>query len=481
MRKLIAIFIICSTILYGIMLCYADEQGSGLKDLPLASRYETKQALEELNDFTAEAESILAEQKVNLDTLGSLYYLGYDYKSSFDGSSLEDSMNWNGYFEADSPIYKSEIYKGYYKLRTEKPLLRYRNSLSFDYEAFIKPARQEFDSYIRSAVKSEADRTKLVVLLQEKLTDKLPELETAERKAALDEIYSLRLPENAALCNDYIYQVFESRVRTEVLMQMLEINKASLGEFASDIAINISAQTKGSLLIKYKNTDGTEAVVQILNTAKDDSSYCGFTVLYELFGKKDSSLVFVDGSGQEHIIEMSRALKAISLDDRRYLQLELDGLLELKEDAVKNPDNTEQTGDKDLKQDEEQLKEFETLHSRKAAEAQVIIKELNRYSIYLELKSKNIQNSFTRSFEAQNKLWKAAVEARLKSFGPGGMADFASYIKQFVLLSRSELGQTERGRIITARFRNSVVQFRQPDESSLWITDMLYSLKYMKP
>lgn len=480
MRKLIAIFIICSTILYGIMLCYADDQGSGPKDLPLASRYETKQALEELNAFTAEAERILAEQKINLDTLGSLYYLGYDYKSSFDGSSLEDSMNWNGHFEADSPIYKSEVYKGYYKLRTEKPLSRYRSSLSFDYEAFIKSARQEFDSYIKSAVKSEAERTKLVILLQEKLTDKLPELETAERKAALDEIYSLRVLEKAALCNDYIYQVFESRVRTEVLMQMLEINKASLGEFASDIAINISAQTRGSLLIKYKNADGTEAVVQILNTAKDDSSYCGFTVLHEFFGKKESSLVFVDSSGQEHIIEMSRALKAISLNDRRYLQLELDGLLEMKEDAVNSPEITEQTEDKNLKLDE-QLKDFEALHSRKAAEAQVIIKELNRYSIYLELKSKNIQNSFTRSFEAQNKQWNAAIEARLKNFGPGGMADFASYIKQFVLLSRSELGQTERGRIITARFRNSVVQFRQPNESSLWITDMLYNLKYMKP
>lgn len=480
MRKLIAIFVICASILYSIMLCYAGEASNKQVDLPLASKYETKQALDQLNSFMTEGSGVLVEQQLNLNILEGFNYLGYDYTRSFDGKSLARTINWSGHYAAYAPIYQSEIYKGYYKVRTEKLLSKYRITQVFDNAAFARTARQEFDNYIKVTIKNENTRKQLVILLQERLMDKLIELEPSKRKTVLDEIYSLRLPNNVVLCNDYIYQVFESQVRTEVLSQMLDINKEELTKLAHNVAVYITVDRSGTLQLQFENSEGKVEKLQILNVIKDNDSYRGLNVLYELYGKRDCSLIFTDNDNREHKIDINRALAAISLDEEGYLQLKLDELLEQKNTDIDGSNQIEPTVTNDKMSSEEQLEVLESSYLSKASEAQVIVKELNRYSMYLELKNEGINNYFTRKFEAEKKAWKAVLDLKLNKFGPGGMSDFAAYIKQFVLLSRSELGQSERGKVVVAKFRNSVVQFRQPNDSSLWITDMLYNIKYMK-
>lgn len=480
MRKLFAIFAACAVILYGLLFCFADEQISIGKDLPLAMKYETKQGQENLRDFEGKAYFMLAEQQLNLNLLSSIYYMGYAYGGSFDGASLERALSWQDSVTLNAPIYKSEIYNGYFKLRTDKLLKQDGISEAFDYGELCKAARQDFDNYIKSAIKSEADGAKLVILLQERLTDKLVELEPGKRKAALDEIYSLRLPANKALCNDYLYQAFEYGVRAETLDRMLEINKEKLHKLSGLVYVRITAERSGQLWLKDRASQTDAEVTHILNTANEGQSFNGLVVLEELCGQKDSCLVFKDVNDNEYVIDISEALKAISVDDKGLLLLKLDDLLNQSPAKALSQSQPEVGGGKEANQADEKIKVLETAYSSKAAEAQAIVKELNRYSIYLELKNKGITNSFTGRFEADKKSWKAAMDARLSKFGPGGMADFAAYIKQFVLASRSELGQSDKGRMLTARFRNSIAQFKQPDDSSLWITDMLYNLKYMK-
>ncbi len=480
MRKLIAIFIICVTILYGVIVCYAGEENSKQIELPLASKYETKQAEEQQNSFMTEVSGVLAEQQLNLNLLECFYYLGYDYTRSFDGKSLDRAMNWSRDYKADAPIYQSEIYKGYYKDRTEKRLKKYSNTYVFDNAAFTKTSRQEFDNYIKATIKNENTRKQLVILLQERLMDKLIELEPSKRKTVLDEIYSLRLPANINLCNDCIYQVFESQVRTEILRQMIDINKEELTKLTHKVAVCITVDRSGTLQLLFEDSEGKIEKLQILNVIKDDDSYRGLSTLYELYSKQDCSLVFTDNDNKEYKVDINKALAAISLDEKGYLQLKLDSLLEQTDTYIEGSIQNEPVDTSDKNSSEEQMKVLETSYLSKASEAQVIVKELNRYSMYLELKNNSINNYFTRKFETEKKTWKVSMDQKLNNFGPGGMVDFAAYTKQFVLLSRSELGQSKRGKIVVAKFRNSVVQFRQPNESSLWITEMLYNLKYMK-
>lgn len=473
MRKLIAIFIICTTILYSVMLCYAGEENSKHIDLLPASRYETKQALEQRSYYMTEGSEVFSEQQQNLDLLEAFYYLGYDYTGSFNGQSLARAMNWSYDYTASAPIFQSEIYKGYYKVRTEKLLNKYSDTRVLDNDAFIKTARQEFDNYIKTTIKNESTRKQLVILLQERLMDKLIELVPSKRKAMLEEIYSLRKPANVGLCNDCIFEVFESQVRTDALSQMLDINKEELAKLAHNVTVCITVERNGTLQLVSEASEGKTEKLQILNIIKDNDSYRGLTSLYELYDKQAQSLIFTDDRDNEYIIDINRVIAAISLNEKGYLLLKLDGLLE-------NSIQTEAAAAYDQKAAKEQLKALEASYISKASEAKAIIKELNRYSIYLELKNKGISNYFTRRFEAEKKAWKADLDLKLNKFGPGGMADFAVYIKQFALLSRGELGQSERGKLVIARFRNSVIQYRQLDDSSLWITDMLYNIRYMQ-
>lgn len=474
MRKLFAIFIVCSTLLFSILFCYADEQTDMKKDLPLALKYETQTAQMQLGNFETEAKKILLEQQLNMDLLSSLYYLGYAYTGSFDGHSLERSISLSKNFYLDAPIYRSDIFKGYYKLRAERLIKQYSTLQVLDYGALTKAARQDFDNYIKASVTNAALKENLTVLLQEKLMDKLIDLEPGNRKAALDEIYSLRLPANVGLCNDYLYESFEYGTRLQVLSQILEANREKIFVLSHAVALNITSEKRGTLLLQYVDSKGKIESLQVLSVNKAEQGYNGMTVVGELIGKKDGRLVFIDEAGKEQSIDIDRALEAVSLDDKGFLRLSLEGLP--NEEQPEHLDTKVADSATDF---ESQIKPLLTLYNSKTAEAQVIIKELNRYSMYLELKKTGITNNFVRTFETNKKSWKTAMNARIEHFGPGGMADFAAYIKQFELADRSDLGRSEEGRLLAARFRNSVVQFRKIDDSSVWITDMLYNLKYM--
>ncbi|HYE12096.1 MAG TPA: hypothetical protein VEF53_18145 [Patescibacteria group bacterium] len=473
MKKLFLIFAICTLSLYGILVCYADISSNTFnitEDLPLTARLEPAENLKYINQYNSSLQAIIAEQSINLNTLNSIFYLG-SYGGSFDGGSLKRCLEWEQAFKESSPLYKSDLYKGYYKVRTEKVLQKYQTSEAFDYTAFIKAGRQEFDNYIKAPLKDASSIERLMVLLQGKILDKLIELEPLNRKILLDEAFALRLPANNSKSLDYIYQMFESRVRIQLLDQMVKANNQKLDKLNHKIGIVITAKKSGELLLQSADHE-----VQILNVLQGEEGYRGLTLLHELYDKQNYKLIFREKTGNSYEIELEKALNAIAIDESGFVRLDLDSLFVEKQpiSMLTTPIDSSVS-----KVDEYQLKQLELLYSNKSIAAQEIIKELNRYSIYLELKNKKISNLYTRGFEAGQRVWKKNLDNKLNTFSIGGMADFMSYIKQFELMDRST-DKLNAERILIAKFRNTNLQFRTTEEGSTWIINMLYKIRTME-
>lgn len=477
MKKLFLIFILCVLSLFSVLFCYADLQSNAvdiMADLPLAVKFESSESLKNLSIYNNQLESILAQQRQSLNTLNYIYYLGA-YNGSFGGSSLLQGMKWDYDYEENAPLFKHDIYKGYYSLRTEKVLKQYQSSEFFDYTAFVKNGRLEFDSYIKGVLGDQSRKEQLMTLMQSKLADKLID-PLPDKKSMLDEILSLRQSTNSSKSLDHIYQLFESRVRLQLHQQMVDANKQKLEKLVKSIRITITSSKKGQLLLQSMDAGSVEKPMQLINVLEDEEGFRGLTSLFELFNKDNCKLVFVEETGAINEIRLVEAIDAIAMDENGSVNLNIDKLFDEKKEpiAMETPKNIVPS-----KTAENYLKATEQLYASKSKAAQAIIKELNRYSIYLELKDKKISNNYTRSFETKQKQWKKDLDAKLNAFGLGGGADFAAYIKQFEILDRKTV-KDEKERALIAKFRNSDIQFRKTAEGSLWLTNLLHKLKYMQ-
>ena len=478
MKKLFLIFALCTLSLYSILFCYADANNKAiniLEDLPWITKFEPANNFKYINEYNKSQQSIIAEQGINLNKLNTIYYVG-SYKDSFGGGSLEKCLNWDNSFEEDAPLFKSELYKGYYSLRTEKILKQYQSSEIFDYAAFIKTGRQEFDPYIKSAAEDEKVMLQLTILLQEKILEKLIELEPLKRIIVLDETFDLGLPENRSKSLDCLYQMFESRVRLQLFDQMAEINKQKLRRLNLKIGIVITAEKSGELVFRNKDIKSLDNAVQIINVLQQEGRYRGLTLLNELYTKQNHKLFFKEEGGRSHEMELEKAIYAIAIDENGYLHIDLDSLFAEQIQISENTTPTNSTVSNAL---ENQLNQLELLYSSKTKAASEIVKELNRYSIYLELKDKKISNLYTKGFEAGQKTWKKNLDNKLSTFGIGGTADFIAYIKQFELWDRN-LNKQDKVSILIVKFRNSDIQFRTTEEGSIWLTNMLFKIRFMK-
>jgi hypothetical protein len=478
LKKLILIFALCTLSLFSILFCYADANNKTIhiiEDLPWVTRFEPADHLKYINEYNMSQQSIIAEQSINLNRLNTIFYVG-NYKESFDGGSLKKCLDWDSSFEERAPLFNSELYKGYYSLRTGKILRQYQTSEFFDYAAFIKSGRQVFDGYIKSSVKDQSGLSQITFLLQEKLLDKLIELEPMKRKGFLDEALELGLPANSMKSLDCLYQMLESRVRLQLFDQMAVINKQKLQGLNLKIGIVITAPKNGKLLLQNKDANSRDSVVQIINVLQEEESFRGLTSLNELYTKPNYKLVFNEDGGSSHEIDLEKAIDAIAMDENGYVHIDLDKLFTEKIQISENTAPVISTASNAL---ESQLKQLELLYSSKTKASGEIVKELNRYSIYLELKDKKISNIYTKGFEAGLKTWKKNLDIKFSTFGIGGMADFMAYVKQFELLDRN-ISKSDKARALIVKFRDSDIQFRTTEEGSIWITHMLFKIEFMK-
>lgn len=477
MKKLFLIFILCVLSLYGVLVCYADFQELPIDlmaDLPLAQKFEPAESQKLLNAYHDQLEITLAEQRQSLNALNYIYFIGSS-EGSFDAGSLYRSIHVANPPEAQIALVDHELFKGYYSMRTNTILKQYQSSEVFDYNAFIKRARGEFDNYIKNVIKDQNKKEQLLVLLQSKLSDKLVELPPSNRKVLYDEILSLRQPANLSKALDHTYQVFESRVRMQLLRQMVEENQQKLNRLVEQIRVSIVYKHRGQLLLQSNDAKNIEKSVEIINVMENEEGYRGLTLLHELYSKEHYKLVFKKTDESFYEIDLIKAIGAITTDEKGYLYLDLDQLFEGSHSEVATAKPIEVSA----KARENQLKAMEQLYTGKSKAAQAIVKELSRYGMYLELKDKKITNNYTRSFELKQKQWKKDMESRLNAFGAGGMADFAAYIKQFELLNRS-IEKNEKEKLLIAKFRNSDIQYKKTEAGVIWITDLLFKIRNMQ-
>ncbi|MDF2591578.1 MAG: hypothetical protein K0S75_1044 [Clostridia bacterium] len=478
MKKLFLVFALCALSLYGVLFCYADVNSKTMnimEDLPWVTRSETIDNLKYINEYNADLQSVISEQSTNINALNAIYYIG-NYKERFDGSSLKKCLDWQSNYLESAPLFISDKYKGYYSLRTGKILKQYQTTEFFDYAAFVKSGRQEFDSYIKGAVKDQNSMGQLTLLLQEKLLDKLIELEPMKRKVFLEEVLDLGLPANRNKCLDSLYQMFESRVRLQLFDQMADLNKEKLQSLNHKVGIVISAEKSGELLLQNKTINSKDKAVQIINVMQGEEGYKGLTLLNELYSKQNYNLVFNREDGDSQEIELEKAIDVIAIDENGYVHLDLDILL--KQESKTN-ENTASTSSAVINNGESQLKQLEVLYHSKSSSASEVIREMNRYSIYMELKDARVSNLYTKGFEARQKTWKKNLDNKLNTFGIGGSADLIAYVKQFELLDRNP-NKGDKARVLVAKYRNSDIQFRTTQEGSIWLTNMISKLRLMK-
>lgn len=476
MKRIIIVFIACILSLYGSLYCFANEPSKTadlMGDLPLAIKYETADNVRAISTYTSQVQGMLAEQILHLDKLNALYYLG-ENRGGFSGSSLQRCLQQQFPFEEKAALFQSEVYKGYFAARTAKVLKEYSSSEAFDYAAFARNGRKEFDTYIKTAAVNPKVKERLIAELQAKLADKLTEVEPSKRKAVLEEIFALRLPVNYGRCMDYTYQLFESRVRLQLYSQLLEINRGKLEKLTSNIGMVISYEKNGQLLLQDKDSQSNKKAVHILNAADNGDGFKGLTTLQELIDKRGWVLSFTQESGPTSEFELDKAIEQIYIDDKGFVNLELGKLMDAAQNSESKP-----AAPSNIQPAASRLKSLELSYSSRTKAAQQLMRELNRYSIYLELKNQNISNYYTRNFEANLSTWKRSLTANLNSFGPAGMADFVTYVKQFELLDR-KADKTESERKLIARFRNTDLQFRQTGEGSTWVVDLLYRINQIK-
>lgn len=477
MKKLLLIFVLCFVSIFGILYCYADEPVKAvniMEGLPLAAGYATAEESKLVELYNGELQKLLVEQQLNLNILNSIYYFG-TYQGSFQGSSLSRCcLNWTAPARKDSPLFTSEVYQGYFRLRTEKTLQSYQTSGVFNYGTFIKDAKVQFDSYIKTAVKTESAKEQLLLLQQQKLSDKLPQLADKKRKPLLDELMNLRLPANSSKSMEVLYQLFEANVRMELFDKMEALNKQSLEKLAGSVSIIITSEKKGA--VELQAPQSQEQPVRILNSLIEETGYRGYTKLLQLYDREGTLLSFVEeGKKALTVSTAAEALKAVRLDERGFVSLNLDELIKNTEAKPETPAVSSA-----LKQErEKQQKALEQLYQSKTKASQEIIKELNRYSIYLDLKNKKISNYYTKSFEEGLSQWKKNLDAKLNAFGTDGAADYVSYIKRFEQLEGIRDKTAEEAKL-TARFRNTDLQFKGTSEGMLWILDLLYKTSYTK-
>ncbi len=473
MKRLLLIFVLCFLLIFGILFCYADETVKAVnirEGLPLTAGYAAAEQNKMIELYNGELPKLLAEQQLNLNILNSIYYFG-SYQGVFTGSSLSRSLDWPGTTEDRSPLFASEIYQGYLRLRTEKVLQTYQTSGMFDYTAFIQNSRAQFDSYVKGAVKTDSAKEQLLVQLQERLADKLPQLIDKKRKPLLDEIMSFRLPTNNSKSMDLLYQLFEEKARMETFDKLAALNKQKLEKLMDSIGVVVSSEKNGTVEIKGKGK--TDTPVQILNVLTDGTGYKGYIKLAQLYKLDGASLSFAPEGEQSFVTSAADALKDVHLDDRGLVSLNLDEWTK----TAQNPQGSE--GTNTVQQEREKYqKALAQMYQSKSKQAQEIIKELNRYSIYLDLKNKKTSNYYTKNFEDNLTSWKKSLDSKLNAFGPDGIADYVGYIKRFEQLNRTE-EQTQDEALLIARFRNTDLQFKDTQEGMLWILDLLYKLKYM--
>lgn len=462
-----------------------------LKGLPDLNRLETSSGFEEDSRSSSELLQVLNEQEKLIQALNSHIYYGSINYSDIDSKTVYRLVNGKSSGLSKSPLFAGAAYKGYYEARARKALNEYERSGILSLDSVTSDSRAIFDGYMNSLDKGEGENT--VLLLQYKLLDRLlydnAYNAAADREKYFSEILALRKPDKAASekRQDYIYQLFESRARLELLEQVTDRNRQVICDKAKNIGIKLLAKNEYKAYIE-SNGEADEAEKHVPAAAKylqfikgQDYNWTVLPLAEFISPNGSRSMNMTAQDGSMAVIPGEAALSYVYIDDKAQLCLDLDQLMadrgkisELYKTVL--PQNTEAA---DIKRQEAALAAECT---GKNGAGSLVVKALNKYSIYLDSKNSAPDSSYIKSFESSKKSWQSELEKALKAYEP---ADKTSKEELYAFIGfNKKLADFEAGygfegadsNKAVLKYREQVLQFRTLQSGSLWLLDMAYEL-----
>ncbi len=405
-----------------------------------------------------------------------LYTLGYK------GRSIEDR----------SLLFRDDIFTHYFNMRTGKVLEEYKKSGKFDLGVFIGRAKQDFHIFLKEVQKDENKKKRIILLLQDKLIDKMYSDDMANRSGYLDKVLALRLVSNSEKRNQSIYELMESRVRLKLLQELVAINQEAIKAQLGKLKVTISNSESGVLSFRHISDIEKRTILEYsVYMAKDKPDYklvLPLGRLAAIYGKA----TFTGKNGDVKVMSRDSIWDRIGAGEGGGLELSIDEAY-ISESEMPGYDIFALLPDSkrviDISELSEREKSLENNSKEAQKLAQEITKELSALSVYTDLKSKGIYNAYTAKFDVNKKVWLANLNTKLNSMNKltGGLKEpdtgfmgFLRYIRQYVDYTRDSAaaGLPDSSSVLV--FRDTVLQFRQVEAGSLWVIDMLYQTKYLQ-
>lgn len=493
MKRSVIILLIILLMFSGIINCFsASADNTGIfSDLTLLGQLEDARLLESIEAYSLELDYRFHEG-LRIARLMD----GFGRKDSIKGQPVgaHELLYALGYkamsIDDNSLLFRDNIFMDYYRVRTEKVLEEYRKSGNIDFKGFIGSGKNEFDMFLKNIQRDDKKADRIVLLLQDKLIDKMYSEDLKDKKGYFDKVLALRLASGSDRRNQSLYELMESRVRLKLLEELVNINKNALKVRLDSTKVVINADTSGILSFRYISDIEKHTVldytVYMTAGSSDYKLVLPLSRLAALYGKG----TFTDKKGDERIVSRDSIWDKISAGAEGGLEVSLEEAY-INEEALPGYDILavipESKAAVDINQLSEEGKRLESISKEAQKQAHEITRSLYALSSYLDMKDKGISNSLTSGFEAGRRAWLADLDSKLSHMNKlvagskpeeAGPVGFLGYIKQYADHSRqlAAAGLPEDRAVLA--FRDTVLQFRQADEGLLWIIDMLYEMEY---
>jgi hypothetical protein len=381
-----------------------------------------------------------------------------------------------------SMLFRDELFMDYYRLRTVGVLEEYKESGIFVFDSFIGKGRNDFDRFMAQGMTDAGKRDRAVLLLQDKLVDRLFSDAVKDKEAYFDQVLALRKASEWNNVRQRIYELMESRVRLRLLEELLQINKDTVSNYLNGERVLIKSSASGILSFKYiSDVENRTLMDYSLYLAADNPYYKLRLPLGRLvsiysqaaFTGRDGSVKLMSRDSVWNSIAMGAEGLELKLEDA-YIS---EGELPAYDVFSKMPESKADAHGTSPVKGEESGKELPEAENTAA----YITAGLSALDSYTALKARGISNAYTGKFEAGKGAWLSELNARLSQMNgtDTGYVGLLRYIRRYVDYSRESTAAGLPESVKVLRFRDKVLQFRSADEGMLWILDMLYKLKYL--
>jgi hypothetical protein len=260
--------------------------------------------------------------------------LGYT-NNKLDEDKLREILVWtpkNNY--STLPLFNSSYFNEYNKLRFKD--LNYSftgGKAKYDFKDFVANSRTVYDEFIKVTVVNETIQNNLLILLQDKLLDRMVTEAAEDKQQYFYDILSLRLDSKKSRSYEYVYEFFESKVRLQILEKMIDNNTFIIKQFMDKVNIGFESQDGGSvydneIIPEYissdimneklaANEESAKSIIQEINkyimykTLKDNGISNRITVSFEtnkqawIQNLKMLFTVFTDGNSHQQYTDQS--------------------------------------------------------------------------------------------------------------------------------------------------------------------------------